>query len=312
MNVEEKILIIKLSAFGDFIQATGPFKAIRQQFPQAHITLMTTKPYYEMAKKCKWFDEIVIDERPKWFNIKGWFKTAKIIKKYQIVYDLQTSKRTNRYFYIAKLLGFQGDWSGIAKGCKYPHSNSKRDFMHTVDRQKEQLQMAGIKNVPVPDISWFTADVKTDFNIKKPYVLLVPGGAKHRPQKRWTSLNYAELAKRFLKKAIVPVIIGGDSERESIDIIIKECPDAISLMGKTKFEDIADLAREAVLAVGNDTGPMHLIAAAKTPCLVLFSSNSNPDLCRPYGDVKIMQKDDLNNLTCDEVDDFLEKNFSFS
>jgi len=33
-----KILVIKLSALGDFIQALGPFKAIRQHHATDHVT----------------------------------------------------------------------------------------------------------------------------------------------------------------------------------------------------------------------------------------------------------------------------------
>jgi hypothetical protein len=40
-----RILVIKLSALGDFIQATGPMKAIRTHHPDARITLLTTAPF---------------------------------------------------------------------------------------------------------------------------------------------------------------------------------------------------------------------------------------------------------------------------
>ena len=37
------------------------------------------------------------------------------------------------------------------------------------------------------------------------------------------------------------------------------------------------------IAIGNDTGPMHLIAAAGCPSVVLFSRDSDPALCAPRG-----------------------------
>ena len=40
----ERILVIKLGALGDFIQAMGPFKAIRNQHPDARLVLLTTAP----------------------------------------------------------------------------------------------------------------------------------------------------------------------------------------------------------------------------------------------------------------------------
>ena len=60
----EKILVIKLGALGDFIQALGPMAAIRKHHPDAHITILTTKPFENFAKDCGYFDEIWLDERP--------------------------------------------------------------------------------------------------------------------------------------------------------------------------------------------------------------------------------------------------------
>ena len=36
------------------------------------------------------------------------------------------------------------EWSGIAPGCSHPHGNPRRDSLHTIERQAEQLAAAGI------------------------------------------------------------------------------------------------------------------------------------------------------------------------
>ena len=46
----EKILVIKLSALGDFVLALAAMKRIRQAHPKAHITLLTTPPFEALAK----------------------------------------------------------------------------------------------------------------------------------------------------------------------------------------------------------------------------------------------------------------------
>ena len=57
--------------------------------------------------------------------------------------------------------------------------------MHTLDREADQLRLAGIPGpVPPPDLSWATADIAR-FALPPDYVLLIPGGAPHRPEKRW-------------------------------------------------------------------------------------------------------------------------------
>ena len=56
------------------------------------------------------------------------------------------------------------------------------------------------------------------------------------------------------------------------------------------------------MAVGNDTGPMHLIAAAGCPCLVLYSAESDPARTAPRGPkVAILHEESLQNLGLDRV-----------
>jgi len=88
--------------------------------------------------------------------------------------------------------------------------------------------------------------------------------------------------------------------------ITRHVPEGVNLGGKTSFEEIAVLARMALGAIGNDTGPMHLIAASGAPSLVLFSSESDPDLCAPRpgaqgGKVAVLRKPDLVALSVSEV-----------
>ena len=65
---------------------------------------------------------------------------------------------------------------------------------------------------------------------------------------------------------------------------------------------IAALARSAYRAVGNDTGPMHMIAAAGCPSVVLFSGVSDPKLTAPRGpEMQILQQESLLAMRVDEV-----------
>ncbi len=45
-----RILVIKLGALGDFVQALGPAAAIRRHHRDAEITLLTTAPYAELGR----------------------------------------------------------------------------------------------------------------------------------------------------------------------------------------------------------------------------------------------------------------------
>jgi ADP-heptose:LPS heptosyltransferase len=109
------------------------------------------------------------------------------------------------------------------------------------------------------------------------------------------------------RSGIMPVIIGTDSEKEVAYSIQAACPGALSLINRTDFLQLIILARQASLAVGNDTGPMHVIAGANCPSLVLFSSESKPEICAPRGkDVTILQKKRLADLGVGEVCEVLQ------
>ena len=59
---------------------------------------------------------------------------------------------------------------------------------------------------------------------------------------------------------------------------------------------------EAAGAVGNDTGPIHMTAAAGCPTVVLFSAASDPALTAPRGtEIEILQRDNLADLSVESV-----------
>ena len=283
MTARRRILVIKHGALGDFVLATGPFKAIRDHHRDDHITLLTTAPFESMAWDSGWFDDVWLDSRPKIWQIGAWFELRTRLNQagYSRIYDLQTSSRSSNYF---KLLQAPcPEWSGIAEGCSHPHDNFFRNEMHTIDRQAEQLTACGIDDVPAPDLSWMQSDVSR-FDLPSKFALVVPGGSAHRPGKRWPATAYRELARHMLKEGLTTVLIGTKDEARVCAEIAHDIPSILNLCGQTRLEDIVSLARLAEISIGNDTGPMHMIATTGCRCVVLFSTDSNPDLCAPRGD----------------------------
>lgn len=298
---KKRYLVIKHGALGDFIMATGPFAAIRRRHPKSHIILLTTKPYAEMAKKSGYFDEVWIDDKPKFYKFKEMWALVKRLRgaKFKMVYDLQTSDRSDWYFRFMGLI--KPMWCGRIHWCTHPHTNPDRTKMHTIERQADQLAVAKIKNVPFPDISWLKSDIKK-FKLKGKFALIVAGGSAHRPEKRWTSEGYAELANYLLEKKVTPVFIGTDAEKQVINEVLEAAEGGVNLVGKTNFQDIASLARKAKIAVGNDTGPMHIISLTRCKTIVLFSEASNPDKIAPRGEnTKILFEEDLSDLPARDV-----------
>jgi ADP-heptose:LPS heptosyltransferase len=299
----ERVLVIKLGALGDFVQALGAMKAIRAHHLGATLVLLTTAPFEEMGRGSGLFDEVWIDPRARPLALGPWLGLRRRLRGagFGRIYDLQCSRRTNLYFRFF-LGGAAGpEWCGVAEGCSHRHSNPDRHRLHTLERLADQLAVAGIGFLPPPDVSWMSADLGR-FPVDRRFALLVPGGAAHRPEKRWPAESYARLATRLTRERILPLLIGGDGERELNAAIAAATPEALDLSGRTSFAEIVELARRAEVAVGNDTGPMHLAAAAACPCVVLFSAASEPALCAPRGlAVTVLKKPRLGDLAIDEV-----------
>lgn len=308
----KKVLVIKLGALGDFVLALAAMKKIREAHPKAKITLLTTPPFEALAKLSPYFNAVETDGRPEDFGemmtMIGRIRKA----RYDRVYDLQTNSRTNWYFQL--LRPFAPQWSGIAVGCSLPQRGKARLSMHTLERHADQLRAAGVwpdaptepGSAPPPDLSWILRRHKEPRPVAgapapKPYVLFVPGGSAHRPEKRWPVEYYSQLGSLLKARGLDIVIIGGPQESAMARQIQKAVGGARDLTGRTDFAQLAVLGAKAALAVGNDTGPTHLLAAAGAPTIALFSDASDPELCGPRGHVAVIRSPDLKALPVSTV-----------
>ncbi len=77
-----RILVIKLGALGDIVQAAGPFAAIRRHHSGDHVTLFTTAPFIGLLEQAPWFDELWIDERPKFWQWRRQKANEPVISKF--------------------------------------------------------------------------------------------------------------------------------------------------------------------------------------------------------------------------------------
>ncbi|MGE0650432.1 MAG: glycosyltransferase family 9 protein [Alphaproteobacteria bacterium] len=284
------ILVIKLGALGDFIQAYRAMTAIAAYHKGDRLTLLTIPSQRDLAEAFGLFDDIWTDTRPRLTQPWGWLALARRINQsgFSRIYDLQASSRTGFYFRLTRPpFSFRRvEWSGIASGCSHPHANPARTTLHNLERQADQLLYAGIDAswYPPLDTSWVQADVsELGIEGRPPYVLMVPGSAPAHPAKRWPAAHYAELARGLAAEGYRPVLLGTASEAATCAEIAAASPAVINLCDRSPVLAIMALARGAAGAVGNDTGPMHLIAAMGCPALTLFSSATNPRNTRPRG-----------------------------
>jgi ADP-heptose:LPS heptosyltransferase len=309
----QRVLVIKLGGVGEMVLAFPAFERIRQAHPKAKITLLTTDPFATLAASSPFFNAVEADGRPK--DPGAWAALILRIRRarYDRVYDLQNDSTTNLIFQSLRPL--PPAWSGTALGCSLPHRNRDRQKMHLLERHADQLKAAGIwPDAPTkplsaapPDISWILArsahprSITTVAGGHRPVVVLAPGSNPQHPDLRWPIERYAEFARRMQDAGFDVVVIGALGESGLAHTIQRKAARARDLTGRTDLVQIASLGARAVLAVGNDIGALHLIAAAGAPTIALFASSPDPALSAPRGHVTVLHAPVLKELPVESV-----------
>lgn len=292
------ILVIKLGALGDVIQSLGAVAAIRAAHDGDRLLVLTQPGFDRVFRESGLVDGTIEDTRPKLWQPHRLLALRRRLRAAEIgrVYDLQMNDRTR--FYARWMFDRPGpDWSGNVPGCRFPHPDPAPKTIHGVERHRRQLAACGIDPVPDPDVGFLTGPIE-DVCPTGRFVLLVPGSAPSRPEKRWPAARYAELATRLANEGVTPVLLGTKDEAAVTGAIAAVEPRALDLTGRTDLGQIAELARRATGAVGNDTGPMHIVALTGCPTLALFGPGSDPDRHRPIGPAAtVLRADPLATLS---------------
>lgn len=291
------VLVIKLGALGDFFMALPAMRALRAHHSDRPLHLLTIPGLAELAGASGLFDGIHEDPKGSWPL--GHWRIARFIRRLECrrIYDLQGNRRTEWYF---RLLGPRPpEWAGPAPGCAWPRP-PRPQGAHRSTWYAAQLAALGIAVPPTADPVWLRADISA-LALPPAYCLVVAGGSAHRPGKRWPAGRYISLL-RALPSEVVPVLLGTVVDAAANAEIARAFPSAIDMTGKTSLASIASLARKARFAVGNDTGPMHVIAATGCASVVLYSQESDPGFIAPLGArVACLQRSSLETLDAQEV-----------
>ena len=279
-SLQKKILIIKFGGLGDVILSLNAIYSIFNHHKKCKMILLTEEPYDKLMHNSNWFEKIFTIRR-------GFFYFLDLLRikneidpnVFYFLYDLQTSKRSSSYLKI--FLKTKAITNGIGKYAKIPHLKKNRNKMHTLDRQKSQIEMSEVDYMSRIDIKWL---FKSKFKVPKTkYVIIVPGRSKKRLNKRIPSEIFLRITDFLLKSGFQVLIIGSTDDLKICNLIKSTYPDVKNYCNKTDFLDIGKLSLKSSLSIGNDTGPMHLIAKGGRKTLVLFTKFSNPKLCQPIG-----------------------------
>lgn len=301
--MSNNILIIKHGALGDLIQITNALKSIRHKYPESKITLLTDIKFKFFSDRIIFIDEIIYENRPSFLRINEWLTIIlKIARRnFNIVFDLQNSDRTSVYYFFIRLFNSKVIWSGNRKGGKYKYHPKNFESVPIKDRIKNQLALMNIEIYDNPDISWMLN--KNIINLpNNDFVILLPGSSLEHKHKRWPAEKFAELANHLKERNIDSIILGqSHSEGEELKKIKLLAPKIIDFSNQD-LDCLATTASKAIGAIGNDTGPTFIAAAAGCPITWLLSSHTDPNITQLLGSkVNTLKKDNISDITTDEV-----------
>ena len=277
-----RILIWKLGALGDVILATPSLRAIRQQFPKAHVALAVGRSAYEVAARCPYLDECLIyDGKGKDRGAAGWLKWIRRLHQgaFDLSVDLQNSRRTHLMAWAARIpvrVGFRRKCGRLLnRGVRLP-----RVVLGPVAHQHYLLRQAGFSTNGEALEVWPSAlDEQAAERLLPPapaahrrqLVGLHPGGSGRWKTKRWEVARWARVCDALTQRGLRVVVTGGPDEHalgEALQRLTSTKPHLV--IGQTSLMELACLIKRCDVFVAHDSSPLHLAAAVGTPAVALF------------------------------------------
>jgi len=288
MNIQKSTISAKniaiisgLEIIGDGLMKLPFLRAVRQAYPDAKIHWITTKgstvyngllketvkplidkiheqPSWILNKEDSPYFDIVIDTRGRW------------------KLSLQAKKYINHKIFISHAFGFI--FSDIR-----PSIFSKKP-KRMIDRLMQMLELCtGYKpkttgRLPISkDLISKAKEIMPDGKIYIGFSVGAGNGIK-----KWPLEKFKLVAKEQVLKDRIPVFILGPQEIELHDELIKEIPEAIFPLqsyeilktDKPKIEHTLAIGSCLNLAVTNDSGTSHMLAAVDCPLISLFGPTS--------------------------------------
>ena len=294
----KNILVVKLSAIGDVIHALPVSYAIKERFPEAHLTWVVEKPAYPILEGNPYIDDIILFEKAKFRSAGGFlheigpFRRRLRARSYDASLDLQGLFKSAAIVWNAgarQRVGTANMREGahlVSRPIRGAHAEG-----HIVERY---LDVARALGCTVDEVRFPVAVSERD-RAAAETLLLREGVQEGRtfvafaiganwPNKRWPAAHFAALADRLYRAHYVPVLVGGGRLDETLaqDIMAASEIPPVNLVGRTNLKQLAHIFTRAALVLGGDTGPVHLAAGLGTPTVMLMGP-TDANRNGPYG-----------------------------
>ena len=299
----KRILILRLDGIGDVVMNIAFLRELRQNLPDAWITLVVKPAVHNLVELCPYVNEVLTYD----FNVPGssWRWMQHIFKPlsrrgcilrpawkclWRRQFDLAIVPRWSMDYYRAGFIAYLSGafWRiGYSENVTdekrqknagfdrwYTHvltdNNLKNEVEHNLDVirslggriQDERLELwLGKEDEDFADQIMKSYDI----NLHKHLVAFCPGAGA--PKRMWPLANFIELGDWLIREYYAHILVVGGQGEESLGQEIQQQlgDKVINMVGRATVRQTGALLKHCQLYVGNDTGPMHLAAAAGTP-----------------------------------------------
>lgn len=311
------ILLIQLGDIGDVVWATPTFRAAKEAYPKANISVLLRQSFGTLLEADPHIHRTFEVERYRGNfinNIKGQLRLLKGLRKerFDLVFDLRSD---DRGAFMAYLSG-----ASVRATLMYPHALWRnRLFTHVTVPPVPKDRIYGAAEQTLRLVRDFGIDTKDTIpklwiseKVKKRVEKLLDGNGITF-MSRWITLNpfarwlykeweyekWVQIVDWLWKEyGISTVIVGASEEREKSINIAKKCRGQIfNLTGKTSLKELAGVLSLSSLHVGVDSAAPHIAAAVGTPTITIYGPTDWRDWA-PQGEIHSVVTPDRDCIPC--------------
>lgn len=306
------ILVIGASWVGDTVLSLPTIRGLRKLFSEAHIGLLTRGHLGDMLREIVDIDE-VIPYQPR----KGFYRWADdlgtVVSLRRRGFDVALIlPRSFHSAFIASLarIPIRVGYRDEGRGFLLTHGVDRTDALLRIHRTKYYLHllesMGGIPDGDLPVIEvvpelrrWAHGFLRScGMEDSHPLVGFNPG-ATYGSAKCWDPHRFSALGTRLWRDYGAGILIFGSQRERELAAVIAQGIDgkAVNLAGSTTLSQLAALMESCDAVVTNDTGPMHISAAVKTPVVAIFGS-TDPATTGPCGNKHLIVRKEVSCSPC--------------
>jgi heptosyltransferase-2 len=291
----KNLLVRVVNWIGDGVMTLPALRTLRKAMPETKISLLVKPWVSPLFEKDPNIDEIII-YGDGYKGATGKIKLSRMLNKKGFcgAILLQNAFDAALIAFLAGIkerAGYNRDGRGFLLTTAVPLPQNE-DKVHQIYYYLNLLQQLGIQAKFSDPYIYLKLDERLHAremlkDMKKPILGINPG-ATYGSAKRWFPDRFAEIANWFISETDGnAVIFGGKTEVNIADEIYKKViPEfrtsnsLLSLAGKISLRELISLIAECDVFITNDSGPMHIAYAVRTPLVAIFGS-TDPQLTGP-------------------------------